>query len=61
MAAELSRLRQAYDPAQVELESLEVAPRKSDVVVANVAIGWVPGDPAAVIAQLRTGPEIRGR
>ncbi len=54
MAAELSRLRQAYDPSLVELEPLEVAPRKSDVVVAEVAIGWVPDDPAAVIERFRS-------
>ena len=48
VAAELQRVKQAYDPLHVELEAIEVPPRRTDVVVDEVAIAWVRGDPAAV-------------
>ena len=43
VAAELEQIRQAFDPSQVALEAVELAPRRSDVVVDEVAIAWVLG------------------
>jgi hypothetical protein len=43
VAAELHRIRQAFDPSQVALEAVELSPRRSDVVVDEVAIAWVLG------------------
>ena len=40
VTAELEQIRQAFDPSQVALEAVELAPRRSDVVVDEVAILW---------------------
>jgi DNA helicase HerA-like ATPase len=58
----LDEVRSSLDPLLVELESVEIAPRKSDVVVDEVAILWVPEEPTAVMADLRAslrGPSTR--
>ena len=50
MATELERIRLAFDPSHVELEAVELKPRRSDVVVDEVAVLWVLGEPAEALA-----------
>ena len=40
--AELEALAGQYDPAAISLETIAVAPRKSDIAVGLLAIAWVP-------------------
>ncbi|MDH3685274.1 MAG: hypothetical protein OEP95_03565 [Myxococcales bacterium] len=42
--ARLAKLREEHEPANVEIEELEVPPRKSDLTVQRLALAWVPGD-----------------
>jgi hypothetical protein len=42
MERELAGLRAAVDPMTEELESLTVAPKKSDIAVRVLALGWLP-------------------
>jgi molecular chaperone GrpE (heat shock protein) len=53
VAAELERIRQTFDPSQVVLEAVEMKPRRSDVVVDEVAVLWVLVEPAVAISGLR--------
>jgi len=50
---EVRGIRDAIDPLTMPLEPVEITPRSGDVAVEEVAIAWVPDDPAAVIARLR--------
>src|SRR5262249_51508907 len=40
LESEIARVQGAYDPAAIVLESIEVAPRKSDIAVGEVALVW---------------------
>jgi hypothetical protein len=44
--AELERIRLESSPDRLQLEELEVPPRKTDVVVDDVVLAWVPDEPA---------------
>jgi hypothetical protein len=46
--AELAALKAGLDPANAALQAVDVAPRKSDIAVAELAVAWVPW---------RTGPD----
>ena len=48
---EVARLQGEFDPQTVELERIEVKPRKSDIDVTTVALAWVPSPQ----------PSLRGR
>lgn len=39
---EIDTLGQSFDPATLELEALELAPRKSDISVGPIAVAWAP-------------------
>jgi hypothetical protein len=39
---EVARLESEFDPAAVEIETLAVKPRKSDIAVEDLALVWVP-------------------
>jgi hypothetical protein len=41
LEAEISRLSGQLDPAAVEIETLEVKPRKTDIEVKEIALAWV--------------------
>ncbi|MFQ5530540.1 MAG: hypothetical protein ACE5FP_09340 [Gemmatimonadota bacterium] len=41
MGTDLDAVRAAWDPAALEIELLEVSPRKSDIGVKRVALAWV--------------------
>ena len=43
----LAELRERHDPAHAEIETIELAPRKSDLRVERLALAWVPEDPRA--------------
>ncbi len=40
--ASIERLREQYDPDRLELDEVEVAPRKSDIDVDHVRLVWLP-------------------
>lgn len=39
---EIALLAESFDPAKIAIESLELAPRKSDIAVGPVAVAWAP-------------------
>ena len=47
VAAELERIRLESSPERVRLEELEIPPRKTDIVVDDVVLAWVPQEPPA--------------
>jgi len=42
LEAEVAKLEPAFDPAAIELETVTVKPRKSDVAVSDLALVWQP-------------------
>ena len=40
--AEVAKLEPAFDPAAIELETVTVKPRKSDIAVSDLALVWQP-------------------
>ena len=40
--AETEELRVLYDPTTVELEEVQVRPKKKDIAVSMVALAWAP-------------------
>ena len=41
LAAELDIRREEWDPASMEIEALVIPPRKSDIVVKRLSLGWI--------------------
>ena len=44
LESRLAELREKHEPSNVEIEELEVPPRKSDLTVQRLALAWVPSD-----------------
>ncbi len=44
IADEADRIREQFDPLREEFEIVQLKPRKSDIDVRMVALGWVPGE-----------------
>ena len=42
LGAEVARLESEFDPAAIELETVTIKPRKSDLAVEELALVWVP-------------------
>ena len=42
LEAEVSRLESTWDPAAIQLETVTVKPRKSDIEVTDLALVWQP-------------------
>ena len=40
--AALAELRQKLDPAAISLQTVQLAARKSDIAIGELAVGWVP-------------------
>jgi hypothetical protein len=47
VAADLEKIRLASNPDRMPLEEIEIPPRKTDIVVDDVVLAWVPQEPAA--------------
>ena len=46
VSAELDRIRLESSPDRLELEQMEIPPRKTDIAVDEVVLAWVPQEPA---------------
>jgi hypothetical protein len=46
VSAELERIRLESSPERLELEQMEIPPRKTDIAVDEVVLAWVPQPPA---------------
>jgi hypothetical protein len=46
-ASETAELRDRFDPDGVELETVAVAPRKSDITIHRLVLAWVPSRPSS--------------
>jgi len=44
---EISRLSKSYDPAHLELNTIRIAPRKSDTAISQIGVAWIPYAPDA--------------
>jgi len=44
---EISRLSKSFDPAHLELNTVRIAPRKSDTTISQIGVAWIPYAPDA--------------
>ena len=42
LADEIQEIQQRLDPLQEELDTIQLKPRRTDIVIRHLALAWVP-------------------